>query len=147
MYSADDECVNLRPTLYPVGSVENWLLVVEGSMKNTGNFNFRICLVAFLLYFRFSVRLTLGDSLVDIYVKDRKLWVLEWPGQIVIAGSQTFWTAGVEKGIDTNTLKEFFDVLLENVSEYIFLIILIQISSIKFFLCLFFQYRYALLGR
>lgn len=54
----------------------------------------------------------------DIYKKDRKEWVLCWPGQIVIAGSQTYWTAGVEQGISTNTLPEFFEILLENVSIY-----------------------------
>lgn len=37
MYSAEEECVDLDPTLYPTGNVENWLLVVEHSMKNTGN--------------------------------------------------------------------------------------------------------------
>lgn len=61
------------------------------------------------------VRLTFGDSLVDIYKKDRKDWVLTWPGQIVIAGSQTYWTTGVENGLNTNTLENFFDVLLQNV--------------------------------
>lgn len=36
MHSAEEECVDLRPTLYPVGSVEHWLLAVEDSMRNTG---------------------------------------------------------------------------------------------------------------
>lgn len=61
------------------------------------------------------MRLTLGDSLEDMEGSDRKDWVLRWPGQIVIAGCQTFWTAGVENGIATNTLEEFFDILLLNV--------------------------------
>lgn len=38
----------------------------------------------------------------------------------MIAGSQTYWTTGVEEGILKNALHEFFDVLLENVClEYI----------------------------
>ncbi|XP_044254832.1 dynein axonemal heavy chain 1-like isoform X2 [Tribolium madens] len=92
MFSAEDECVSLTPTLYPTANVENWLLLVESSMRNT-------------------IRTILGDSLKEINDKPRDQWVLEWPGQVVIAGSQTFWTAGVEHGIGENTLNDF----LENV--------------------------------
>ncbi|XP_074037842.1 dynein axonemal heavy chain 1 isoform X2 [Leptinotarsa decemlineata] len=91
MFSAEDECVDLTPTLYPKGNVENWLVLVEDSMKNT-------------------VRTTLGKSLEDLPTKNREDWVLCWPGQVVIACSQTFWTAGVENGIMENCL----DVFLEN---------------------------------
>lgn len=65
-----------------------------------------------------SVRLTLGDSLKDIYEIDRKEWVLKWPGQVVIASSQTYWTTGVENGLNTDTLNEFFEILLEKVRHY-----------------------------
>ncbi|GLV39944.1 Dynein heavy chain at 36C [Carabus blaptoides fortunei] len=94
MYSADDESVNLRPTLYPTTQVEGWLVLVESSMKNT-------------------VRLTFGDSMADMAKKSRNEWVLQWPGQIVIAGCQTFWTAEVEKAILSSKLKEFFAIMLE----------------------------------
>lgn len=76
MFSAEDECVDLEPTLYPKGNVENWLTLVEHSMVNT-------------------VRVTLGKSLNDLMVKEKKDWVLCWPGQVVIACSQTFWTSGL----------------------------------------------------
>ncbi|RZC18431.1 DHC N2 and/or AAA 6 domain containing protein, partial [Asbolus verrucosus] len=96
MFSAEDECVDLTPTLYPTPNVENWLLLVESSMRNT-------------------VRTILGSSLETIDIKPRAQWVLEWPGQVVIAGSQTFWTAGVEKGIKEFCLNEFLDnVVLVN---------------------------------
>lgn len=62
------------------------------------------------------VRTTFGDSLQDLAQKERQEWVLLWPGQIVIAGSQTFWTSGVEHGIMTDTLQDFFLVMLKNVS-------------------------------
>lgn len=75
MFSAEEECVDLIPTLYPTGSVEYWLLGVENSMQNT-------------------VRVTLGKSLEDLMIKERKEWVLCWPGQVIIACSQTYWTAG-----------------------------------------------------
>ncbi|CAG9819626.1 unnamed protein product [Phaedon cochleariae] len=96
MFSAEEECVDLDPTLYPEGNVECWLVQVEESMKNT-------------------VRTTLGKSLDDLPLKDRKDWVLCWPGQVVIACCQTFWTTGVEQGILENRLKEFLeDTLLVN---------------------------------
>ncbi|PSN46069.1 hypothetical protein C0J52_02287, partial [Blattella germanica] len=66
---------------------------VEGTMKNT-------------------VRTTIGESLEDIEIKDRTQWVLEWPGQIVIVGSQTTWTAGVENGLANNTLEKFYNGML-----------------------------------
>lgn len=75
MFSAEEECVDLDPKLYPIGNVENWLTLVENSMQNT-------------------IRVNLGKSLNDMLEKERKDWVLCWPGQIVIACSQTFWTAG-----------------------------------------------------
>uniref|UniRef100_A0A6P7G592 Dynein heavy chain 1, axonemal-like n=1 Tax=Diabrotica virgifera virgifera TaxID=50390 RepID=A0A6P7G592_DIAVI len=89
MFSAEEECVDLDPPLYPTANVENWLVLVENSMKNT-------------------VRTQLGKSLLDLPLKERKVWVLSWPGQIVIACSQTFWTAGVEKGVTENMLMVFF---------------------------------------
>lgn len=96
MFSAEEECVALEPRLYPEGNVENWLVLVENSMKNT-------------------VRTTLGKSLTDMDGQERKKWVLCWPGQVVIACSQTYWTAGVETGIRTVSLDYFLQkVLLEN---------------------------------
>ncbi|KAG5868936.1 Dynein heavy chain 1, partial [Gonioctena quinquepunctata] len=90
MFSAEDECVDLNPSLYPKGSVEFWLVSVEESMKNT-------------------VRTSLGKSLEDLPTKDREEWVLCWPGQVVIACSQTFWTAGVENGIMEFCLMDFLE--------------------------------------
>ncbi|CAG9772692.1 unnamed protein product [Ceutorhynchus assimilis] len=99
MFSSEEECVNLDPPLYPSGNVENWLLVVESTMKNT-------------------IRTTLGASLLDLYGKERKDWVLCWPGQVVIACSQVFWTAHVESGIQENNLPSFLhDTLLVNLDS------------------------------
>lgn len=100
MFSAEEECVDLNPTMYPTTNVEVWLSILEDIMKNT-------------------VRTIFGSAYSDIYDKSRGQWVLEWPGQIVIAGSQTFWTTGVENGISTNTLDKFLnEILLVNVSIY-----------------------------
>ncbi|KAK4887372.1 hypothetical protein RN001_003643 [Aquatica leii] len=98
MWSAEDECIDLRPTLYPTGNVEDWLLVVEKNMKNT-------------------IRVTYGESLIDMENCDRKEWVLRWPGQIVIAGCQTYWTSGVEDALNRNDLPVFFEVVLSNLDQ------------------------------
>ncbi|XP_049940877.1 dynein axonemal heavy chain 1-like, partial [Schistocerca serialis cubense] len=94
MFSAEGESVELNPFMYPVGNVEDWLLKVEEIMKNT-------------------VRLTLGASLKEINEKDRNQWVLEWPGQVVIAGSQTHWTEGVEKSVLKNCLEDYYGSMLK----------------------------------
>lgn len=111
MYSAEDECVELTPTVRPLGGVESWLVLVESSMKNT-------------------IRVIFGDSMTDMPKKTRKEWVLEWPGQIVIAGCQTYWTAEVEAAILKKDLPGFFEVLLDNVS-------FLQIDNFKFLILLF----------
>lgn len=63
------------------------------------------------------MRTVLGESLQDIVGKPRTEWVLRWPGQVVIAGSQTVWTAGVEEGIRNDRLEHFLkNEMLTNVS-------------------------------
>lgn len=100
MFSSEDECVNLVPTLYPIGGVEEWMVVVESSMKNT-------------------LRVVLGESLKTIFKEARQEWVLCWPGQVVIAGCQTYWTAIVENGILGHRLPTNFEVILSNVSRMV----------------------------
>ncbi|KAF5308293.1 hypothetical protein FQR65_LT06286 [Abscondita terminalis] len=98
MWSAEDEIIDLRPPLYPLGNVEDWLVVVEESMKST-------------------IRSTYGDSLIDMERRKRKDWVLRWPGQIVIAGCQTYWTSGVEHALHNKDLPKFFEVILDNLDQ------------------------------
>ncbi|XP_075235019.1 sterile affecting ciliogenesis [Lycorma delicatula] len=93
MSSGDGECVKLMPSMYPEGGVEFWLLRVEDVMKNT-------------------VRMHLKLALNVIETDERVKWVLEWPGQVVIAGCQTYWTAHVENGIVTQTLNDYYNLML-----------------------------------
>uniref|UniRef100_A0A803WD55 Dynein axonemal heavy chain 1 n=1 Tax=Ficedula albicollis TaxID=59894 RepID=A0A803WD55_FICAL len=72
MYSGEGEEVKLFSSITPSENVEDWLLEVEKSMKA-------------------SVR----DNIEKSTATPRTTWVLEWPGQVVIAGCQIFWTKEV----------------------------------------------------
>eukprot|EP01135_Chromosphaera_perkinsii_P003004 Nk52_evm26s232 gene=Nk52_evmTU26s232 len=85
MYSGEGEKVDYSEKLYPTGNVEDWLLEVENVMRN-------------------SLQHILKESL-DVYPTiERTDWVTRWPGQIVINGSQVYWTAqvtmAIEEGVD-----------------------------------------------
>ena len=40
---------------------------------------------------------------------DRTEWVLQWPGQVVIAGCQTYWTTEVSEALVEGNLNELTD--------------------------------------
>ena len=48
----------------------------------------------------------------------RTEWVLKWPGQVVIAGCQTFWTAEVSSILQDGNIADFYQNLLSQV-EYV----------------------------
>ena len=60
--------------------VEKWLLQVEETMMS-------------------SVTKVCKDGVAAYASNPRNKWVLEWPGQVVICVSQTFWTDEVAKAI------------------------------------------------
>ena len=46
----------------------------------------------------------IGEKAIKAYSKTvREQWVLDWPGQIVLSGSQTHWTAEVSAAISEGT--------------------------------------------
>ena len=57
------------------------------------------------MYTVFQVRDVMRSSLINIVKESveayktapRKEWVIDWPGQVVLAGSQIYWTAEVEE--------------------------------------------------
>ncbi|XP_046395032.1 dynein axonemal heavy chain 1-like [Ischnura elegans] len=93
MISGEGEQVEFTSTLYPEGHVEDWLSEVESCMKTT-------------------IQGIMKEALIDIRNKKRNDWVLSWPGQVVIAGSQTFWTARVEAGLIQKKLVKYYKTLL-----------------------------------
>jgi len=51
---------------------------------------------------------------------NRTDWVLSWPGQIVIAGSQIHWTLGAEKAINkegARGLKKYHQKLQDELNQ------------------------------
>ncbi|NXX05401.1 DYH1 protein, partial [Larus smithsonianus] len=85
MYSAEGEEVKLFLPIYPTDNVEDWLLEVENSMKATVRDNI--------------------ERSIGVYPETpRTTWVLEWPGQVVIAGCQIFWTKEVSEALEAGDL-------------------------------------------
>ncbi|XP_070190635.1 dynein axonemal heavy chain 1-like isoform X2 [Littorina saxatilis] len=98
MYSGEGECVDFREVMYPTGNVEDWMGEIERVMKE-------------------SLRLIIKDSLADYTKTPRKDWVLNWPGQVVIAGCQTYWSSEVTEALEHNTLKERNEILLSQLDD------------------------------
>lgn len=93
MHSSEGEIVDLKYKFYPSSNVECWLLLLEDTMRH-------------------SVRLTLVEGLEELWRLPRNQWVLRWPGQVVIAGSQVAWTAGVEESLKEYRLEDFYYEML-----------------------------------
>ncbi|KAJ8259834.1 hypothetical protein GJAV_G00174010 [Gymnothorax javanicus] len=87
MYSGEGEEVKLFLPVMPSGNVEDWLREVEKSMKA-------------------SLRDNIDRSLQEYPKNARTEWVLSWPGQVVIAGCQTFWTTEVSEALERGDLAD-----------------------------------------
>jgi dynein heavy chain len=96
MYSAEYEEVVLQPSIYPKGNVEDWLVLVEKAMRNT-------------------LRMIIKQALDVVEQIPRDQWVYMWPGQVVLCGGQTYWTAHVEEGIRNDALPDYYKLLLQQV--------------------------------
>ena len=68
------------------GMVEKWLLQVQETMI-------------------LSLQDVMKESVVAYNEKPRNKWVLEWPGQVVIAASTIYWTRDVNDAIEHGTLQ------------------------------------------
>ncbi|XP_036594745.1 dynein heavy chain 1, axonemal [Trichosurus vulpecula] len=86
MYSGEGEEVELSFSIYPTGNVEDWLLEVEQSMKA-------------------SVHDFIERAILAYPNTPRTEWVLNWPGQVTIAGCQTFWTKEVSEALEAGDLE------------------------------------------
>lgn len=83
MKSSEGEIVPLVDVISTVkarGQVEKWLLELEDDMTK-------------------SVHMVMSKSLTAYAKDDRDDWVLAWPGQVVLAVSQKYWTSYVHEAI------------------------------------------------
>ncbi len=61
-------------------------------------------------------RLSINSDLSLLQVP-RTDWVLKWPGQVVIAGCQTYWTSDVSTALEEGNLPELYQKMLGQVRE------------------------------
>ncbi|CAK9007001.1 unnamed protein product [Durusdinium trenchii] len=71
------------------GNVERWLLEVQDSMIKT-------------------LTKIMGDSVRAYAETSRGQWVLEWPGQVVIAVDNIYWTQEVAEAIEKGKLEDYY---------------------------------------
>ena len=92
MESAEREVVEFVREIIPAdakGLVERWLLQVEHTMKD-------------------SLREAMAMSVEAYKTNAREDWVVEWPGQVVIAASTVHWTAEVTNVRGESTISYSF---------------------------------------
>ena len=78
--SSEGESVPFKAPINPHGNIEEWLGLVQKGMKT-------------------ALRHQLGLALEDLNQRERIEWVLQWPGQVVIAIGQVVWTAECEESL------------------------------------------------
>eukprot|EP00698_Gefionella_okellyi_P007692 TRINITY_DN1880_c0_g3_i1.p1 TRINITY_DN1880_c0_g3~~TRINITY_DN1880_c0_g3_i1.p1 ORF type:complete len:4251 (-),score=1210.42 TRINITY_DN1880_c0_g3_i1:76-12828(-) len=86
MHSVESEVIPFVEPVRPEGNVEMWLMRVEAAMKS-------------------SLRDTVKRALADYPSKLRRTWVVSWPGQVVLAGSQIEWTRGATEAMQSTGLR------------------------------------------
>ena len=105
MNSAEKEKVQFDTPVPVKGNVEFWLSQVEAMMKR-------------------SVKTTAKNSCDDYKSNPggRKQWVQDWQGQLVLAGSQYYWSIEMEEAMVTGGnagLRKYYDKMLEQLQELV----------------------------
>ncbi|XP_023368810.1 dynein heavy chain 1, axonemal [Otolemur garnettii] len=104
MFSAEGEEVKLSFSIYPSSNVEDWLREVERSM-------------------RASVHDIIERAIKAYPTMPRTQWVLSWPGQVTIAGCQTYWTMEVAQALEAGNLRnQLFPQLSQQLSDLVALV-------------------------
>uniref|UniRef100_G1KED4 Dynein axonemal heavy chain 12 n=1 Tax=Anolis carolinensis TaxID=28377 RepID=G1KED4_ANOCA len=101
MYSTEGERVEFISTISTSearGAVEKWLIQVEDLMLK-------------------SIHDVITRSRIAYPVGERKVWVREWPGQVVLCVSQMFWTSEVHEAIGSGS--EVLCHLLNDIVELV----------------------------
>ena len=92
MVSVEDERVPLAKEIDPAatGAVELWLLEFEDVMK-------------------LSLHKVTQEAVASYPTSTRERWILDWPGQVVLCGSQVHWTREVAQAIRDKGVKGLRD--------------------------------------
>ncbi|KAM8995091.1 LOW QUALITY PROTEIN: dynein axonemal heavy chain 12 [Ara ararauna] len=108
MYSSEGKHVELISNISTSearGPVEKWLIQVEDVMLKT-------------------IRDVIARSRIAYIETERKRWVLEWPGQVVLCVSQMFWTSEVPEVLcnGPKSLKDYYDTLQLQLNDVVELV-------------------------
>ncbi len=106
MISSEKEEIAFEEKIDPAlarGMVEKWLLQVEESMLK----NIR--------------RVSLAGT-EDYAFTKRTEWVQKWPGQVVLSGSQVYWTVEAEEAIKAGSLKTYCQKLTDQIGDTVLLV-------------------------
>ncbi|XP_070580768.1 dynein axonemal heavy chain 3-like [Ptychodera flava] len=103
MISSENEVVPFVTKIYPAkakGMVEKWLVQVEEIMKS-------------------SLKKSIMDSIESFAQTEYTKWVIEWPGQVVLNVSSTYWTTSVAEAIQSNTLPDYLAQSSARINEIV----------------------------
>ena len=106
MISSEKEEIPFDQIIYPAdarGMVEKWLVEVEHAMLS-------------------NVRRVSLEGTDDYTKKERRDWVQQWPGMVVISGSQVFWTQDLETDIVAGQLDNRVKILNSQIDEIVELV-------------------------
>ncbi|NXF75625.1 DYH7 protein, partial [Sclerurus mexicanus] len=108
MCSSEGERIQLISTISTSearGAVEKWLIQVEDIMLKT-------------------IRDVIAKSRLAYLETERKRWVLEWPGQVVLCVSQMYWTSEVHEVLCSGSegLKGYYDTLQLQLNDIVELV-------------------------
>eukprot|EP01135_Chromosphaera_perkinsii_P003458 Nk52_evm27s243 gene=Nk52_evmTU27s243 len=108
MISAEGETIELSEQISTVkakGQVEKWLGELEAQMRK-------------------SVHRVIGQAMAVYEGTERHQWVLDWPGQIVIGVSQSFWTSQCTDAINKgqSEVKAYAGKLTEQINKIVELV-------------------------
>ena len=81
MYSKELEYIPFPKPHECVGAVENWLNTLVEAMRNT-------------------LRTVIGKAVSKYIEMEHTKWILEYPAQVVLVGSQIWWTTDVQTAFD-----------------------------------------------
>jgi dynein heavy chain len=99
-----NENIILKEPIFIYGrNIEEWMKQLENTMFIT-------------------IRDYLEQGLIDYQKKERKDWILDHPGQLIMCCNQIMWTKEVENAINTNTLSKYLQEYDDKIMDLVKLV-------------------------